>query len=371
MLGSDTYGFPESHAASFAQLVYVSSWIKRHYPAAFACALLNSQPMAFYAPAQIVRDAREHGVEVRPVDVSYSGWDNSLEGSDKTPALRIGLRQIEGFREDWAEALAAARAFSLSNIETLARRAALPSAAMRKLADADAFRSLGLDRREALWAVRRLPDDAPLPLFAAADARELGAEPDARLPVMPLGEHVAADYQTLRLSLKAHPLAILRPIFHAEGLLTCARTEAKRGGALVRVAGVVLVRQRPGKGNAIFVTLEDETGIINVVLWARMFEQFRREVMAARLMAVEGVVEKSPEGVVHLVARRVIDRSSELSRLSQDHDTSVQLAAPTSSPIPRHPAIRPIAIPVMCESCRDLEIFINPELRNRNSKGHF
>ena len=341
--GFGSYGFPESHAASFAQLVYVSSWIKRHYPAAFACALLNSQPMGFYAPAQIVRDAREHGVEVRPVDVSYSGWDNSLEGSDRTPALRIGLRQIEGFREDWAEALAAARAFSLSNIETLARRAALPSAAMRKLADADAFRSLGLDRREALWAVRRLPDDAPLPLFAAADARELGAEPDARLPTMALGEHVAADYQTLRLSLKAHPMAILRTIFDAEGLLTCAQTEARHGGALVQVAGVVLVRQRPGKGNAIFVTLEDETGIINVVLWARMFEQFRREVMAARLMAVEGVVEKSPEGVVHLVARRVIDRSAELSRLSQDHDTAVQLARAdvvAHPQTPRHPPHR-------------------------------
>ncbi|WP_313015264.1 error-prone DNA polymerase [Brevundimonas sp.] len=324
--GFGSYGFPESHAASFAQLVYVSSWIKHHYPAAFACALLNSQPMGFYAPAQIVRDAREHGVEVRPVDVSHSQWDNSLEGPSTQPALRLGLRQIDGFREEWALALVAARAFRPPDIETLARRAALPSAAMRKLADADAFRSLGMDRREALWAVRRLPDDAPLPLFAAADARELGVEPDARLPVMPLGEHVAADYQTLRLSLKAHPMAILRPLFDAEGLLTCARTEANRGGALVRVAGVVLVRQRPGKGNAIFVTLEDETGIINVVLWARMFEQFRREVMAARLMAVEGVVEKSPEGVVHLVARRVIDRSSELSRLSEDHDTAVQLA---------------------------------------------
>ncbi|MDK2748997.1 MAG: error-prone DNA polymerase [Brevundimonas sp.] len=325
--GFGSYGFPESHAASFAQLVYVSSWIKHHHAAAFACALLNSQPMGFYAPAQIVRGAQEHGVEVRPVDVSCSDWDNSLEGPKGAPALRLGLRQIDGFREDWAQALVAARAAARPcDIETLARRAALPAAAMRKLADADAFRSLGLDRREALWAVRRLPDDAPLPLFAAADARELGAEPDARLPTMPLGEHVAADYQTLRLSLKAHPMSILRPLFDAERMLTCARTEAKRGGALVRVAGVVLVRQRPGKGNAIFVTLEDETGIINVVLWARMFEEFRREVMAARLMEVEGVVEKSPEGVVHLVARRVIDRSSELSRLSEDHDTSVQLA---------------------------------------------
>ncbi|MDO9608683.1 MAG: error-prone DNA polymerase, partial [Brevundimonas sp.] len=325
--GFGSYGFPESHAASFAQLVYVSSWIKHHYPAAFACALLNSQPMGFYAPAQIVRGAQEHGVEVRPVDVSYSDWDNSLEGPKGASALRLGLRQIDGFREDWARALVAARAAARpGDVETLARRAALPAGAMRNLADADAFRSLGLDRREALWAVRRLPDDAPLPLFAAADARELGAEPDARLPTMPLGEHVAADYQTLRLSLKAHPMSILRPLFDAERMLTCARTEAKRGGALVRVAGVVLVRQRPGKGNAIFVTLEDETGIINVVLWARMFEQFRREVMAARLMEVEGVVEKSPEGVVHLVARRVIDRSDELSRLSEDHDTSVQLA---------------------------------------------
>ncbi|WP_292083529.1 MULTISPECIES: error-prone DNA polymerase [unclassified Brevundimonas] len=324
--GFGSYGFPESHAASFAQLVYVSSWIKHHYPAAFACALLNSQPMGFYAPAQIVRDARDHDVEVRPVDVSHSGWDNSLEDSDKRPALRIGLRQIDGFREDWAKALIAARALRPSDIETLARRAGLPSAAMRKLADADAFRSLGLDRRQALWAVRRLPDDAPLPLFAAIDARELGAEPDARLPIMPLGEHVAADYQTLRLSLKAHPMAILRPIFDAERILTCAQTEAKRNASLVRVAGVVLVRQRPGKGNAIFVTLEDETGITNVVLWARMFEQFRREVTAARLMEVEGVVEKSPEGVVHLVARKIIDRSSELTRLSEDHDTTVQLA---------------------------------------------
>jgi len=337
--GFGSYGFPESHAASFAQLVYVSSWIKHHYPAAFACALLNSQPMGFYAPAQIVRDAQAHEVEVRPVDVSHSGWENSLEGSDSAPALRIGLRQIDGFREDWAEALVAARTFPLSDIETLARRAELPSSAMRKLADADGFRSMGLDRRQALWAVRRLPDDAPLPLFAAADARELGAEPDARLPTMPLGEHVAADYQTLRLSLKAHPMAILRPLFDAEGMLTCAQTEAKRNAALVRVAGVVLVRQRPGKGNAIFVTLEDETGITNVVLWARMFEQFRREVMAARLMEVEGAVEKSPEGVVHLVAHKVIDRSSELQRLSEDRDTTVQLALTdiaANPQLPRH-----------------------------------
>ncbi|PZT97999.1 MAG: hypothetical protein DI624_08795 [Brevundimonas sp.] len=228
----------------------------------------------------------------------------------------------------------------------LARRAALPGAAMRKLADADAFRSLGLDRREALWAVRRLPDDDPLPLFAAAEAlqhgaRELGAEPDARLPPMPLGEHVAADYQTTRLSLKAHPMQLLRPVFAAENVLSCAEAEARGGGSLVRVAGVVLVRQRPGKGNAIFVTLEDETGVVNVVLWARLFEQFRREVMAARLMQVEGVVEKSPENVVHLVVRHVIDRSDELSRLSEEHETQVQLARADVVANPQLPRLPP------------------------------
>lgn len=348
--GFGSYGFPESHAASFARLVYVSSWIKHRHPAAFACALLNSQPMGFYAPAQIVREAQEvGGVEVRPIDISHSDWDNSLEGPADAPALRLGLRQIDGFREDWAKALSAARvAAPFADVETLARRAELPAAAMRKLADADAFRSLGQDRREALWAVRRLPDDDPLPLFAAAEARErgareLGAEPDAHLPLMPLGEHVAADYQTARLSLKAHPMAILRPVFAADRVLTCAATEAKRGGSLVQVTGVVLVRQRPGKGNAVFVTLEDETGITNVVLWARMLDQYRREIMGARLMQVEGVVEKSPEGVVHVVARRVIDRSAELSRLSEDHETNVQLARAdivAHPQQPRHPPHR-------------------------------
>ena len=272
-----------------------------------------------------------------------------LEGPETALALRLGMRQIDGFRQDWADRLSAARAEApFLDIETLARRADLPAAAMRKLADADAFRSLGQDRREALWAVRRLPDDDALPLFAAAEAhrrgaRELGAEPDAHLPLMPLGEHVAADYQTVRLSLKAHPMGILRPVFEAERVRSCAAAEALRGGSLVRVAGVVLVRQRPGKGNAIFVTLEDETGITNVVLWARVFEEFRREVMAARLMEVEGVVEKSAEGVVHVVARRVIDRSIELSRLSQEHQTEVQLARAdiiANPQQPRHPSHR-------------------------------
>lgn len=335
--GFGSYGFPESHAASFGKLVYISSFIKCRYPAAFACALLNSQPMGFYAPAQIVRDAQEHGVEIRPIDVNLSDWDNTLEGAPGSLALRLGFRQIDGFREDWAKALMVGRDRPFEGVETLARRTTLPGAAMRKLADADAFRSIGLDRREALWAVRRLPDDAPLPLFAAADARELGEEADARLPRMRLGEHVAADYQTTRLSLKAHPMAILRPIFAAEGVLTCAELETKRSGTRVRTAGVVLVRQRPGKGNAIFITLEDETGVTNLVLWARMFEEYRGVVMAARLMGVEGVVEKSPEGVVHLMAHRVFDRSAELDRLSDGHSPAITLSRADEILRPQYP----------------------------------
>ena len=335
--GFGSYGFPESHAASFARLVYVSSYIKCRHPAAFACALLNSQPMGFYAPAQIVRDAQEHGVEVRPIDVNHSHWDNTLEGPADALALRLGLRQIGGFRQDWADDVVLARTRSFVTVEGLMRRARLPVAAIRKLADADAFRSLGLDRREALWEARRLPDDDALPLFAAANTRELGDEADANLPLMGLGEHVAADYQTTRLSLKAHPMAILRPTFDAEGLLTCASVETKRSGSRVRTAGIVLVRQRPGNGKAIFITLEDETGVINLVLWVPTFEAQRRIVMSARVLGVEGVVEKSAEGVVHLMAQRLWDRSIELNRLSPDHDPVIQLSGADEFAHPQHP----------------------------------
>lgn len=342
--GFGSYGFPESHAASFAKLVYVSSWLKCHHPAIFAAALLNSQPMGFYAPAQIVREAQENGgVEPRPIDVNSSAWDNLLEpgrpGWKSRWALRLGLRQLDGFKEDWAKRLVEARTGPYRDVEDLARRARLPARAMRLLADADAFRSLGLDRREALWAVRRLPDDAALPLFAAAGARELGAEADAMLPTMPLAEHIVADYQTARLSLKGHPMQLLRARFRHEGILSCAETDAKPDGIFVRAAGVVLVRQRPGNGNAIFVTLEDETGIVNVVLWARLFERFRREVMGARLMLVEGRVQKSPEGVTHLMAARVIDRSADLLSLSDTHRAELPLPEVDelrNPPLPRH-----------------------------------
>ncbi|WP_430911195.1 error-prone DNA polymerase [Methylobacterium sp. sgz302541] len=335
--GFGSYGFPESHAASFAKLVYVSSWIKCHHPAVFACALLNAQPMGFYAPAQIVRDAAEHGVEIRPVDVSHSLHDNSLErDAGGSLALRLGFRQVDGLGKAAGERLAETRGDGFGDIERLAARTRLPGAALERLAAADAFRSLGLDRRAALWAVRRLPDDTPLPLFAAAAARELGPEPEVVLPAMPLGAHVAADYRSLRLSLKAHPMAILRPLFAAEGIATCAQAAARPDAAFCRNAGIVLVRQRPGAGNAIFVTLEDETGIANVVLWARVFERFRREIMGARLLLVEGRVQKSPEGVTHLMAERVLDRSAELRRLSEDEPPSARPTRADAYPEPPH-----------------------------------
>lgn len=354
--GFGSYGFPESHAASFAKLVYISSFLKKHYPAAFAAALLNSQPMGFYAPAQIVREAEENGgVEARVVDVNSSFLDNSLEAvsesssyhdrpcreSERDPfALRLGFRQIDGFKDEWGEAIAGEREAGgpYRDVEELMRRASLPARAMRLLADADAFRSMGLDRREALWAVRRLPDDPALPLFQAAQARELGSERSMALPVMPLAEHIVADYQTVRLSLKGHPMQLLRPRFRREGILSCAETEAKPDAAFVRTAGIVLVRQRPGKGNAIFVTLEDETGITNVVIWARLFERFRREVMGARLMLVEGRVQKSIEGVTHLMAQRVADRSIDLLSLSDTHRAEVPMPIDElkNPPLPRH-----------------------------------
>ena len=317
--GFGSYGFPESHALSFARLVYVSAWIKYHHPAIFACALLNSQPMGFYAPAQIVRDAREHDVEVRSIDVSHSKWHNTLEPcGDGGLMLRLGLRQIDGFRQDWADALALARASTpFDTIETVARRAQLPSRAMRLLADADAFGSIETSRRDALWEVRRVRSDE-LPLFAATSARELGNEPEVALPVMPMSEEVTADYQSFRLSLKDHPMTFLRTRLRAEGVLSCAEIDAVKDGSRVRAGGVVLIRQRPGKGNAVFITIEDETGITNILLWARLLDTFRREVMGSRLMVVEGEVQHSKEGVVHVMATRVWDRTELLADLSED-----------------------------------------------------
>jgi error-prone DNA polymerase len=337
--GFGSYGFPESHAQSFAKLVYVSAWLKCHQPAVFTCALLNSQPMGFYASAQLVRDARDHGVEVRPADINSSGWDNALERRDDGAlAIRLGLRQIDGFRQEWALRLVEARQGGFTQVEQLAQRAGLPSRALRLLADADACGSIGLGRRDALWEARRTPQGV-LPLFAAANAAELGEEADAALPFMPLPEEVVTDYQVTRLSLKGHPMQFLRGVFDGEGVLSSAGAASARNGALVRVAGVVLIRQRPGKGNALFITLEDETGITNILLWARDFERYRRAVMAARLMQVEGEVQRSKEGVMHIIARRVVDRSAMLGDLTGDKPLRFVMPhadGPSQGPDPRH-----------------------------------
>jgi error-prone DNA polymerase len=370
--GFGSYGFPESHAASFAQLVYVSSWLKHFHPDAFCCGLLNSQPMGFYAPAQIVGDARKNGVEVREIDVSFSHAQNTLEeNSGKYHAVRLGFRQIDGFKwadpdevrlkqiqssfrgvaaatnsdlqshigeardsgftlrvprndgggtEDWAERIVAARQRRpFTSLEDFARDTALPKRALIMLADADAFRSIGLDRRAALWAVRRLPDDVPLPLFETAAAREQPDEHARPLPLMPLPEQVVADYQTIRLSLKGHPMEFLRPMFAMERVIACAAVSDANDRQYVRCAGVVLVRQRPGSAKGVvFMTLEDETGIANIVVWPKVMERFRKEVMGARLVLVEGYIQSSPEKVVHLVAEKLFDRSRDLVNLAND-----------------------------------------------------
>jgi error-prone DNA polymerase len=339
--GFGSYGFPESHAAAFAHLVYISSWIKCHHPDIFAASLLNSQPMGFYAPAQIVRDAREHGVEAREIDINDSFWNNTLEAVDPDPdhihALRLGFRQIDGFREEWAEKLVKLRGARFPDIETLARRTSLPRRALELLADADACRSIGMDRREALWAVRRLPGGETLPLFAHADAAELASEPAANLPLMPASEHVITDYQTTRLSLKAHPLQFLRDMYRKDGIRSCAETVAVKNGSFCRTAGVVLVRQRPGEGNVVFMTIEDETGTANIVVWSSLFQQFRREVMGSRLIEVRGRVQRSEEGVVHLVSQRLIDRTADLSLLSEVNQPHFQLTRADEILHPQHP----------------------------------
>jgi len=384
--GFGEYGFPESHAAAFAQLVYVSSWLKHFHPDAFCCGLLNAQPMGFYAPAQIVGDARNNGVEVREIDVSFSHAQNTLEETEgQYCAVRLGFRQIDGFRwtdpdearlqqlqasfsdaqlrigdaptecslvesiwprsrttsphgrgvalpmpqhddaemTDWAERIVAARSRRrFTSLEDFARDTALPKRALMLLADADAFRSIGLDRRAALWAVRRLPDDVALPLFESTAAREQPDENAPALPDMPLPEQVVADYQTIRLSLKGHPMEFLRPRFAREGVLACDDVCHANDKRRVSCAGVVLVRQRPGSAKGVvFMTLEDETGIANIVVWPKVMERFRKEVMGSRLILVEGTIQSSPEKVVHLVAERLFDRSRDLLLLSDDRLT--------------------------------------------------
>lgn len=380
--GFGEYGFPESHAASFALLVYVSAWMKCHYPEVFAAALLNSQPMGFYAPAQIVRDAQEHGVLVRPVDVNASHWDCTLEPLDmpapplpstasrrKPPprrgkeknlysppapstgagrgggemlgqkdsrdvpsdsvlprietsyALRLGLRQIKGFAFSDAERLVEGRSVRYETPHALWRRTGIGVAALENLARADSYRSMDLGRREALWAIKAL-GPAPLPLLGPDEDGSAAAstEPPVVLPDMPLGEQIMSDYASLRLTLRCHPLALLRQRLDADGIVPCAHLPAMRRDSVVKVAGLVLVRQRPGSAKGvIFATLEDEDGIANVIIWPDVFERYRRTVLAARLLAVTGRLQR--EGIViHIVADHLVDLSDRLAGLADDDD---------------------------------------------------
>ena len=417
--GFGEYGFPESHAASFALLVYNSCWMKCRYPDVFVAAMLNAQPLGFYAPAQLVRDAREHGVDVREVDVNLSDWDCTLEllipspldaigsnhrrhceehsdeaiqgpkgalrspgllrdspsgrtgvfrrpmarndaaGSTRnhlalasegsltpnpspvtgegsihprhaemapyirtTHAVRLGLRQIIGVKEKDMLRLVERRGEAYDSVRDLWLRSGLSSTVLERLADADAFRSLGLDRRQALWAVRaldRVGDQDDLPLFASRPGRE--TEPDARLPPMPLGAHVVEDYRRMSLSLKAHPASFMRARLSARGILRSEALRSVKNGERITVAGLVLVRQRPGTAaGVIFMTLEDETGVANIIVWPKIFERLRAIVLGARFVAVTGKLQ-SEQGVIHIVAERMSDLTPMLGLLSDAGET--------------------------------------------------
>ncbi|TNE36828.1 MAG: DNA polymerase III subunit alpha [Alphaproteobacteria bacterium] len=311
--GFGDYGFPESHAASFALLVYISAWLKYHYPDVFACALLNSQPMGFYAPAQIVRDARAHGVEVRPPDVNYSDWDNILELGADGFALRLGLRQIRGMNEEDASWISASRQNGYVTVRDVWVRAGVPPRVLKRLANADAFSSLRLTRREALWQGSAIKGEKPLPLFAYAREDEQSLDPAALLPPLHPGEDVLQDYRSLRLSLKDHPMRLLRDHFPETSLSGSLQTTPHK--TPMSVAGLVLARQRPGTSKGvIFMTLEDEEGSLNIIVWKRVFERFRREVMTSRLVRITGVLERK-DIVTHLIADRIEDFSGYLERL--------------------------------------------------------
>ena len=334
--GFGEYGFPESHAASFALLVYASGWIKCRYPDVFACALLNSQPMGFYSADQLVRDAREHGVVVQAPDINHSDWESTLEtatpAKDKlherhvsmdehvraTHSLRLGFHQVDGFKEKDADAVMAARGRPFHSIHNFWLRTKLPLSSLHRLAEADAFRSLGLDRREALWtvrALRRVGDKDDLPLFSYTSLPSHEAE--IALPSMSLGQHVIEDYRTLRLSLKAHPASLLRDVLNRHGITPNADFNKLPNGKRARIAGLVLVRQRPGSAVSVFMTLEDETAIANVIVWPKVFEEFRPIVMGAPFVAITGRVQ-SESGVIHLIAEELEDITFLLRRLNAE-----------------------------------------------------
>jgi DNA-directed DNA polymerase III PolC len=341
--GFGEYGFPESHAASFALLVYASAWLKCRYPDAFAAALLNAQPMGFYAPAQIVRDAREHGVEVRPPDINHSHWDSTLEPGPRaaehlhelhremrddvrtTRAVRLGLREIKGLKEEDARLIMEKRSVAYDSVRDVWLRTGLSPRVLERLADADAFGSLGLTRREALWASKALgrvgDRDDDLPLFAtdgdAAPARVVSREPDVHLPPMPIGEEVINDYRFLHLSLRAHPAQFLRLDLDARGIRRNESLRRVASGAPVRISGLVTCRQRPGSANGVvFMTIEDETAVANVIVWPKVFERLRPVVLSARYVAVTGRVQEE-SGVIHVVAEQLEDLTHFLARLAE------------------------------------------------------
>ncbi len=331
--GFADYGFPESHAAAFAMLAYVSAWMKCHHPAIFACALLNSQPMGFYAPAQIVRDAREHGVEIRPVCVNASEWDNLLERrADGALALRLGFRQIKGFKQEDADWIVAARGNGYPDPETLWLRAGLRPDVLTRLAEADAFSGMDLTRRDALWHVKAIRSRTALPLFNDPIDGESISEPQVNLPVMHLGEEVVEDYVSTRLTLRSHPMELLRPSL--PGLVPHATLQDIPLGRY-SVCGLVITRQRPGTASGvIFLTLEDETGVSNVVVWPKVYERFRRIVMGGRLLQARGYLQR--EGiVVHLIAQEITDMSHKLSELGHPLDEAIGITQPQADDTPR------------------------------------
>ncbi len=313
--GFGSYGFPESHAASFASLVYVSSWIKFYYPDIFACALLNSMPMGFYQPAQIVIDAQKHGVTVNPVDINHSLWDNKLEPDyGKYKSLRLGFRQVKGLREDDMNLLTENRKPFYPDINSL-RDAGVPESAIEKLADADAFRSIGLDRRQALWELSA--KDHPIALFSGNSSMSV-TEKNISLPVMSLPEHVVHDYASVSLSLKAHPVSFIREKLQLLHIISTNDLLNKADGDMIRVAGLVLVKQRPGTASGVcFMTIEDETGVANLVVFQAIFEKFQKAVLQSRLIMAEGRLQREGE-VIHVIVSACHDFSNMLSRLTSE-----------------------------------------------------
>ncbi|MHB1177600.1 MAG: error-prone DNA polymerase [Daejeonella sp.] len=325
--GFGSYGFPESHAASFALLVYVSSWVKCYYPDVFATAILNSLPMGFYQPAQLVIDAQKHGVEVRPVDINYSAWDNLMEEkTGKYHAVRLGFRQISGLRMEDVEVLVATRSSSYTSITAL-RDTGVSQAALEKLADADAFRSIGLDRRQALWEVSAL-SDRPIALFSGQPSESI-RETQISLPLMSASEHVIQDYAATSLSLKAHPVSFVREKLRLLHIRSAKELEEVKDGDLVKVAGLVLVRQRPGTASGIcFITIEDETGCSNLVVFQKLFDQYRKEILGSRLLMVEGKLQREGE-VVHVIVKRCFDLSKLIRGLTAGEKEDLPVLTPS------------------------------------------